>query len=139
MSKLPEDRFKLATYGHNEWSVDLPADTAYEDVFKPEFWAHNAKKVRPQDKIVVRREDGTLYAELFVRACGPLFVKADEIIKVEFGKQAATDSDKLKVKWIGRNSYTVVRKTDNQVLRDGFQTPEDAAAWMHNHNQQMAA
>ena len=141
MSKLPEDRFfPVASYANNRSAVRLPPETPYEEMFKPEFWAHNAKRIKKDDIIEVRSDDGSFYAELYVRAVGPINVKVQEIFRKNLGEDVATQADRLEVKWAGpRRLWSVIRQSDKQPMKDGFHIKEDAVAWMEEHNKQMAA
>jgi hypothetical protein len=140
MSKLPEGRFQVAAHANNRWAATLEYGVAFEEAFKPEFWAHTAKRLRPGDIIEVRAEDGSFYAELYVRAVGALFAKVEALFAKELGAGISAEADKLDVKWnVGKRCFAVIRRSDNTVIRDGFQIKEDAIAWMNDHNKQMAA
>jgi hypothetical protein len=140
MSKLPEARHQVAAYAHNRWAATLEFGVALEEALKPEFWAHVAKRFKPGDIVEVRADDGSFYADLYVRAVGAVFAKVEVLFAKELGAGLAADTDKLDVKWnVGKRCFSVVRKSDNSVVREGFQIKEDAIAWMNDHNKQMAA
>ena len=141
MKKLDANRFALAEYKFNEWSVVLEFGTQLDDVFQPDFWAHVAKDLKQGDIVHVRSEDSSVYARLYVRASDRLWAKMGKIEVVQFdAPQTQPDEDGLQVKWIvGKRCFAVVRKADNQVIQGGFQIKEDAVAWMQNHNKQLAA
>lgn len=140
MQKLSANRFALAEYKFNEWSVVLEYGVPFEDVFKPEFWAHVARDLKAGDLIHVRTEDGSFYAKLYVRASDRLWAKVGTLEAVRFADDKPVDQEGLEVKWqIGKRCFAVVRKVDGQVIQSGFQIKEDAAAWMSDHNKKMAA
>lgn len=139
MQKLDANRFALAEYKFNEWAVVLEFGIPFSSVLNPDFWSHVAVQLKQGDIIHVRSEDHSFYARIYVRACDRLWAKVGVIESIEFGAEDK-EEDGLAVKWIiGKKKFAVVRKSDNQVIHEGFQIKEDAIAWMTEHNKQMAA
>ena len=148
MSKIHANRFKSAEFRRNIWDVIPEASTPFEDVLKPEFWAHVAANLRPWDRIEVRAEDGSYYAELLVQDCGRLWAKVAVLSKVTLSKDAAQVPDIVadvtySVQWRGPHSkHAVMRERgsgEKEVMRDQFETREAAEAWKADHMKALAA
>src|SRR5690349_16586133 len=89
---LKEARFKRAENERTIWTATVEAGIPFEDVLKPEFWAHIASKMyNPPhrtgwgDRIEVYPDDMTYYAELFVHDAGPNWAKVSVLQKHDFG------------------------------------------------------
>jgi hypothetical protein len=138
---LPISSLGLAQFKHQEWAVTLPPGDAvpYERLLEPDAWKHVAIKFKPGDMIHVRSPDNTLYARLMVRSVGKMFLTVEEIEKKVFGASVETDIGKLDVRFAGRAKWAVYRKSDNERIKDGFDTKEEAAAWAEGHIKEMAA
>jgi hypothetical protein len=106
----------------------------------PTFWAAQAEKIMGHDKlkpkgrgdiIEVRKPDSGLYAELLVTEIGTGFIKTVLVRSAEPPAVEVPEGRPLATKWnAGTKMHDVVRKTDNQVMRAGFQTKAAAAAWI---------
>lgn len=138
---LFDGRMKEAAYAYNSWSVVLDEGSNYGDVFRPEFWSHVAMKFRVGDLIQVRNDQNTLYAELYIRDCGRLFAKVEEIRKIEFEvSEAVAEDSPYYVKWASmHHKWSVFRRSDRERVKDGFETREGATLFMIDHAKSMAA
>lgn len=69
---ITTSRITLAEYARNIFVVTPEHGTPFEDILKPSYWLHVADTVsmrlRPYDRIEVRPEDGSYFAELIVRS-----------------------------------------------------------------------
>lgn len=68
--RIEERYFNLREIRQNEWHAIVPAKATLIEIMKPETWANIARKLKPFDKIVVVKEDRTLYVELIVVSTG---------------------------------------------------------------------
>src|SRR5690349_9367656 len=93
MSKLPEVRFQAAEFSRRIWDAKLEAGTDFQEVFNPEFWAHNARRMRQRDLVFVGNDEDTLFAILRVRASGPSWAKVSPVL-VEGETEPAVDDEK---------------------------------------------
>lgn len=148
MSKVHANRFKSAEFRRNIWDAIPEAGTPFDDLLKPEYWAHVAANLRPWDRIEVRAEDGSYYAELLVRDAGRLWAKVECLRKHDLGADTGQVPDVVadvtySVQWRGPHSkHAVMRERGNgakEVLRDQFETREAAEAWKADHMKAMAA
>jgi hypothetical protein len=142
MAKLPPARillpgdFKEIGFAYTRWAVTLPETGQIEDVENHEFWKHIVKKMKPGDIVEVRSVDHSVFAEVYIRATDPYAVV--QIMRAhKLGDETKVDGA-FTVKWvIGKKSHCVF--LNGQELRSGFQTKEQAAAWVEDHKRQVAA
>ena len=127
---LSPGRLQSAAHYYASYAVVLPGGTAYEDVLKPEFWAHCAAKLRQHDTIRLIPEEGTYFAELLVLASGRGFVNMKELRLIQLGDdelEASSVNDQVEVKWRGPHSkWSIIRNSDGAVLKEGIVEKPDA-------------
>ncbi|HET7409258.1 MAG TPA: hypothetical protein VFJ13_03595 [Paracoccaceae bacterium] len=141
MKALTAPRFSAAEFERTVYVATPEHGTPYTDVLKREYWAHVGAMLKPFDRIEVRAEDGTWFAELIVRNAGPLFADVAELRKVDLdvAEPPAADSA-FEIKWRGPVlKFGVVRKADGGALKDGFATRDEAARWLLGHTRAIAA
>ena len=83
--RLQPTRIKQAEYARNEFQITPEIGTSIEDILAPEYWAHAALQLKAHDRIEVRTEDASWYAELYVlkaeRLPGSVFTAAVRLIR----------------------------------------------------------
>lgn len=139
---LHASTYGLAEHKHIEHAITLPVTFPYDALFEREAWAHIGVKFRAGDIVHVRDEAHTFYARLYVRAAERLWVDVVEIEKRSLSKQPAIGGAAehgLKVEFRGKAKWAVVRESDNERVKDGFPTSDDAQAWLEAHNEKVAA
>jgi len=67
---LGVNSLKLAETVRSVYQITATAETKPEDLVKPEYWTHVARKLRMGDRIEVMAADATWYAELRVMEVG---------------------------------------------------------------------
>lgn len=148
MTKLHASRFKSAELVRLVHDIVPEAGTPFEDILKPEYWAHVAQSLRPWARIEVRAEDGSYFAELLVVNCGRLWAKVAVLRKVDLGDMAseavpANPDPSFSVMWRGPHAKHAVMRLGKaggkEVLREGFETKDEAATWMADHIKALAA
>ncbi len=140
VKSLQQNRFADASYRRNVWHVTPEEGTPYEDLFKSLYWTHNQRFLRPGDCIEVHAEDGSYFARLYVRANVDGEIVVAEIDKTEF-KDAVPDTGvRHSVEWKGpHRKFGVVRTSDRSVIRDGFQTRDEAMLYLVDLERTVAA
>lgn len=136
MSKLTASRCKQAEFTRTLWSVYAEQNTPFDEVTKPEFWAHVAAKLKPMDRIEVFEESGKYWAELMVLSTGKMMAKVAVLRKIDLQEPTAPEMDMVEyeVNWGGPHKrHRVVRKSDKEVIKDEFGTKEEAQAWLADH------
>lgn len=139
---LRESRVKLAEYARQRHHVVPEDGTKFEDLLKEEYWAAVAYMFKPCDLIEVHAEDGSYYAELYVRACGRNWAKVAVINKVMLEPISAAKATRpeFEAAWKGPSrKFSVVRVSDNEIIRDGFDTREQAEEYIRGHIKALAA
>lgn len=141
--KLLEHNFKLAETMHNTWFVTAPESVTIEDVLVPEFWTHCARMLRPCDEIKVYSESGKFRLHLHVRAVSRVAARVDVLSRHEFkveGSAVEVLGDKYTVKWRSPQSrYAVYRVADNSLVKDRFQSEDDAYTYIRDLDRTLAA
>lgn len=138
---LRDSRIKLIEFARQTHHVVPEDGTKFEDILKEVFWSMVAYKFKPSDIIEVHAEDGSYYAQLYVRACGSNWAKVSPILVARFEDEVkAPDSDEFKIEWKGpHRKFAVIRISDNECIKDGFELRELAANYMKSHQKMMAA
>lgn len=118
--------------------------TKIEDILKPEYWAHHAARLTALDEITVHEESGAWRAVVMVRDKGNVWAKVVLLSKNEFNAPAEGRSvkvgDDLLVDWRGpRVKWSVLRTSDNQRIKDGMATRDEALLWARDHVKALAA
>lgn len=133
---ISESRYKLAEHRNNRQSVIPEHGTPFENLLRPEFWAHVARKFTPGDIIEAHAEDGSYFAEMYVIDCGPNWARTG-VHKLSRFDEAVTEpgaDNAFKVEWAGRFSkWRVVRSSDLNVMKDGLPSKDAANLWLSDH------
>ena len=115
---------------------------AIEDVCKPSYWANVARQMRPGDKIELLSPMGDWWALLIVRNVG----KVEAAVSVLFHKvldsapAITAPESPYEVRYRGPTvRFSVLRKDNQSVVKEHFQTKEEAEMWVKNHEKAMAA
>lgn len=138
---LRESRVKLAEYARQRHHVVPEEGTKFEDLQKEEYWAAVAYMFKPCDIIEVHAEDGSYYAELYIRACGRNWAKVAVLNKTALEPvEAKVTRPEFETAWKGpARKFGVVRVSDGEIIKDGFDTREQAADYIKGHVKALAA
>lgn len=124
--------------------------TTVEDILQPQYWAAHAVKLKPWDKIELRWEDGTQYAEAIVLDCSRTWAKVHIMLHetLTTPKTSLQQEERIaatqamialhEVKFRGPRLWSVVRRSDGAVLKEGVQQKDDATAWLREFAYQNA-
>ncbi len=123
--------------------ITAPVGVLPDDLCKPEFWKHivSDMRLKRHDGVKAVCVDDSWYAEYLV-----LHVGAQSATLKLLKQWSLTDETLVlktathEVKWISPSvRYGVRRLSDNETIRDGFETKDIAAAWMHQNLKDEAA
>lgn len=133
--KLIPNQLKQAEFARNILYAKPEANVTFEEVQKPEFWAHVAKPVKAGDRIEVVAADGSWFAELYVRSSAAQSLNVAVMRYCDFSKKSeveepAKTEPEYEVKFAGRAKWRVMRKSDNAVMIEGLDTKEQAEEWI---------
>lgn len=133
---LDASRLKNAEYERTILVAAPGVGHTMEHMLSPAYWAHVAPKLKPWDRIEVRAEDGTYYAELLVLACDRTWARMHVLRWDDLSTQdvslteAAAASTKFELAHSPNRRWHVIRKSDRQVMHENDQTRADAQLWL---------
>ena len=142
---LSEHAMKQAEYERTTWCVTPDAGTPYEALFQPNYWAHNARRLKLWDLVEVRyfSDDQCYWALLLVEGKGDLWAKVTELWKKELGKVEPGKAgllDDFEVKYKGPAvRWCVIHKPSGRRVHEKSQTEEQATGWLREHKKALAA
>lgn len=142
MALITSGRVKLAEFARNTWVAVAPHGETIENAKSSEWWANVASQFKLWDRIELRAEDGSWFAELVVLAASRLALDARVISYTEFDAPAVADARDaeslpsiLDVNYGGPvHKYRVIRKADSEVLAHGL-SKKAAIAWAWDYAQ----
>jgi hypothetical protein len=133
---------KLAEHVRQCWHITPRLEDTPADILDPKYWVHVSRNLKPGDKVEVLAETREWYAEGIVLEAGSFGAKiAFTVEPLRLTNDAKVEqADEYEIKWAGPSAkYRVIRKKDNQVLKDQCQSQEEAASWIKSHKNAMAA
>ena len=135
MTQLASNRLHLAEHRRNIFDVVPEHGTPFDALMDSGYWAHVSAKLKPGDRIEVRAEDGSYYAELIVQDAGRLYAKVAVLTHVKLDavevKEGGLSLDGYEVAWKGPQlKWCVLRGKDR--LKDNM-TKGEAIHWMQSH------
>lgn len=142
MQKINTARFALAEHARSIWQVTAEPGMTPESFLEPGVWANVAQQMKPFDTVTVLADDASWWAEYLVWDTDRLWAKVQLLRKVaRTGASEDTPQrrDEYHVVYRGTRKYSVLRKSDNAVIKDGFSTKEDAQAHADALAEQLAA
>lgn len=136
--KLMPNRMHLAEHERNIHVITVEANITRDQIKDPSFWSLVSSKMRPYDRVELRSDDGMFFAEYLVLACDRSWAKVYEL---SFHKLTSADISETQaaitdyeIKYRGPQlKHSVIRKSDNTVLKEEMQTRDEAASWLKEH------
>lgn len=143
-SKIPPSNFKPFGFDTQRFTAVGTTGQTLQTMLDPEYWSHVVARVRPGCIIEAHAEDGSWYAELYVRAVGTREMRVAVLRHIEFDQAIDAvlkeETNSYVVAWKGPvNRYGVCMPDGKTAIRTGFATKEDAYTWMVQHKKTMAA
>ncbi len=141
--KINQNRMKSGDFVRTLWVATVEMGVTREDIKDPGFWSHVASQLRPYDRMEVRCDDGTFFAEYLVIACERTYAKVKELSWVSLTSkdvaQTQEDREEFSYKYRGPHSmHSIIRKSDNKVMVEHKATKEDAMKWLSEYKQTIA-
>jgi len=137
---LNPNGLKLAEFARSQYRVVVDNEVAHEDVLKPEFWVHVASKLQITGEganplIEVMPKDGSWFALLIVVSASNVHAKCVSVLYKQLEKKAVTkkmaeDPDFDVKNKGGDKKFTIIRKADKAIVKEGFNTGEEALFWL---------
>jgi hypothetical protein len=143
-SQLPPNCLQQAEFQFTVWSAVIPNGLLPAQLLEPGFWAPEAPKLKPFDEIRARAEDGTWLARFVVVEVGRTWANLQQLELHNLGTkdvsltkvaaQKLTEARKeFRVYHRGPKGWSVVRKSDKQVMHEGAATQAAAETWLDGH------
>ena len=135
--QLQPIRMKPAEFARTVYVATAHANTIPEDLCKPEYWAHVASSLKPWDRLEVRADDGTWYAEGLVLEVGRGWsrchlLKVENLSSIDVAQTQAIQLAGYEIQYRGEFSrWSVIRKSDRAVVREELGTQGSALDWVH--------
>ena len=134
--KLNEVDFSLTESVQMFITVTPPVGTTREDMLTPSFWTHVARRMKPMSEVRAMPRDGNWYGVYLVIYADQSHARVKELSFHDLDSVAdpSVEADQYFVKFISPPvRYGVIRKSDNHVMKDRFQTRESALDWKHQN------
>lgn len=134
--ELLERNFGLAEVRRNIWLASAEGDVTEDDVTNHAYWAHVSRLMNPSDEIIIIPASNEWRMHLYVLSVDSVGAAVAVLAKHDFREMAteALDAgDAFTVRWRGPyDRFGVVRKDTGEVIKAGFQSKEDALAFLRD-------
>lgn len=130
--KLLKSQLVLANHARLTYCVTLAEGADYQDLFRPQTWAHVARDLKKGTLVEVTAHDHSWFAVLYVRSATDLDVTVSEVLRREFDPIETKTAEEYEIKHRGRAKWSVLRTADKAVMVDGLETREAAEEWLKN-------
>lgn len=141
----PTGKLKLAEYERSTYMVGVAPGFDLNDAQMPEYWAHVAVQLKPNDRIEIIPHDFAWFAELIVMQCDRTWAKTAMLRFVELtGSEVAAEtlaslSSGYEVKYMGpTKKHCVIRLSDKTIVQEGIGLKAEANRWVSEHLQALA-
>ena len=148
VQQITQGRMKLAEFSRNTHVAVAHQGVSLEDALRPVYWAHVAANIRPFDKIELRAEDNSWFADLIVFKATKLEVFARVLTAIDANGDSLSTHHATLVAPVADaltvpagymvdyggpiHNYRVIRSADSAVLVYGLSEAE-AVAWAIDH------
>jgi len=139
--KIISPQFNLAEQKRVVWHAEPAEGVTVKDMLKPVYWTHVAASLVKGARIEAVSEDGTWFAEFYVKSANKIEAYVTLMREVTLSKAVAKleVEPKFKVSHVGGGKWRVLRTEDNAELQTGFKSKEAAQKWLDSHLKDVAA
>lgn len=112
-----------------EWDVIVSPETTVKEILDPAWWGHVAASTfsGPINYVNIHWEDKSQLVHGYVVQYSSTFAKIEVLDKWIFGGEKIPFDDLYSIDWGGpETKHRVIRKSDSQLIRDGFEKKEEA-------------
>lgn len=125
-----------ANYERTIWQVMPESKVKIEDLLKPDYWAHVAKRLKAGDRIEAVPEDRHYFAEFFVLGASANWAKLVLLREVTIIKDnESTVEEGFKVAFAGKHKWRVTQGTE--ILSKDHDDKASAEQWLKDHKKEM--
>ena len=139
--KIISPQFNLAEQKRVIWHAEPAEGVTIADMLKPVYWTHIAAQLTKGARIEAVAEDGTWFAEFYVKSANKIEAYVTLMREVALSKAVAKlkIEPKFKVSHVGGGKWRVLRTEDSAELETGFKSKEAAQKWLDAHLKDVAA
>ena len=138
---LAVGRFQQAEQVRVVYCATAEVGHTFEQMLNPDYWAHEARKLKPYDMIECRSDDGSFWGLVLVLEAARNWAKVHPLQYVPLDtkdvaqtRAAQFSKDEYRVEWKGAHlKHVVIRNSDNEIVHQGVQRKIDAQAWLVDH------
>lgn len=145
MQQITQGRLKLAEFARNVHVAVAPHGVTLDDAIIPSFWSHVAAGMKAWDRVELRAEDDSWFADLIVVKATrfEIFVKVLSTFDAAPAAPSAEKTDDVpagyEVNYGGPiHKHRVIRSADSECLAHGM-SKADAIKWAKDHAGSKAA
>lgn len=119
-----------------------------DDVLRPEYWTHEAAKLKPRNRIEIHAYDGTWFMEVMVLDVSRAFARVKPIIgpvsltTVDVAQtQAYFDRLQLSYEVLlrGPKRWSIVHKESRDIIKEDIETRDAAMLWLKENAAKLTA
>ncbi|NWG25366.1 MAG: hypothetical protein HXY30_13310 [Pseudorhodoplanes sp.] len=131
-----------------QWCAIAPEEASFDDVLKPDFWMHVAGALKTQAAVAAHQFVDVVHkghrfiGRVYVLGVTPQGALVEEVYRREVAANAREADEPAALDLQNRGGakkWTIVRKADGEVIKDGFATRHAARAWLKDQKQSLAA
>lgn len=140
--KISQARFKQAEYVRNTWHIRPEEGVTLDQVLDPAYWAHVAVSLKKGDLIHVLPDNDAYFAELLVMSSQKLTAKVALLraISLNGDVQVPAEDSGFELKFRGPSArWSIIRKSDREVIKEQMSTKEEAASELEAYLKAFAA
>lgn len=135
--KLGEPDFQSTELVQNMFTAFPPIGTTPEDVTKPIFWTHVARQMSAMMEIRIMPKCGSWYGIYLCLYADDHQATVKELMLFPLDVEDKQEDAAYYVKWVSPPlKWGVIRRADNERVKDGFPTRKAATIWMTGHAKQ---
>lgn len=137
VEQLNPARMREAQYDQTVYFAKAHANTTPEDLLDPSYWSHVASHLRPWSEVKVVADDGAWWAHYIVLEAGRTWARVHMLLKASLTSSDVSASQAAvmapyDVVFRGEHSrWSVVRKSDREVIHEGEGTQGGAIDWLN--------
>jgi len=141
--KINSPRFKPAEFLRTIWYAKPESGTTVKDMLKPDYWTHVSFSLKQGDRIEAIAEDGSWFAEFYVKYANKVETHVALMRDVTLGKPAAkkeTAEPEHLIKYVNQNAkWRITRTKDKVMLVEKLESKEVAQEWLNKYLEDIAA
>lgn len=137
---LMPGRFQLAEQVRNVYCATAESGVTFKQMMQPDYWAHEARKLKPYDMIECRSDDGVFWGLAIVLESARNWAKLHPLQYVplttkDMAQTASEDMEKkYRIEYKGPTlKHVVIRNSDNEIVHQGEDRKVAAQAWLADH------